>query len=68
MAFSQMLDLLKKKEKDNIKEKYNHTSIAKCKIKLKNESILDIYGYDEVADYMYRYIKENDNIFFRRKN
>ena len=51
------------KEKDNIKEKYKHTSIAKCKIKLQNESILDIYGYDEVADYMYRYIKENDNIF-----
>ena len=51
------------KEKDNIKEKYKHTSIAKCKIKLQNESILVIYGYDEVADYMYRYIKENDNIF-----
>ena len=44
-------------------EKYRHISIAKCKIKLQNESILDIYGYDEVADYMHRYMKENDNIF-----
>ena len=55
------------KEKDNIKEKYKHTSIAKCKIKLQNESILVIYGYDEVADYMYRYIKENEEVLIEGK-
>ena len=34
------------------KEKY--TSIAMCKIQLDNESIVDIYGYDEIADFLYR--------------
>ena len=42
--------------------KYNHTSIARCKIKLQNDSIVEIYGYDNIADYMYRHMKENDNI------
>ena len=38
----------------NCGEKYNYTSIAKCKIELLNNSIVEIYGYDEVADSMYR--------------
>lgn len=33
------------------KEKY--TSIAMCKLKLDNGSIVDAYGYDEIADYLY---------------
>ena len=36
----------------NIKEKY--TSIAMCKLKLDDENIIDVYGYDEVADYLYK--------------
>ena len=44
------------------KEKYKHTSIAKCKVKLLNNSIVEIYGYDEIADYMYRNFKENQII------
>lgn len=43
-------------------EKYKHTSIAKCKVKLLNNSIVEIYGYDEIADYMYRNFKENQII------
>ena len=42
---------------DSFKGKYNHTSIAKCKIDLLNSSIVEIYGYDEVADYMYKNLK-----------
>ena len=42
--------------------KYQHTSISSYKIKLTNKSIIEIYGYDKVADYMYRNLKENDNI------
>lgn len=33
------------------KEKY--TSIAMCKLQLNNGSIVDAYGYDEIADYLY---------------
>ena len=51
--------------KDN--EIYKHISIAKCKIKLSNDSIIEIHGYDSVADYMYRKIKENDNIYITGK-
>ena len=43
-------------------EKYNYTSDAKSKIKLLNESIVEIYGYDKMADYMYRNLKENSII------
>ena len=46
MSFSVMLEILKKKEK--------HTSIAMCKIQLDNGSIVDVYGYDEIADFLYR--------------
>ena len=43
-------------------EKYNYISVAKSKIKLLNESIVEIYGYDKMADYMYRNLKENNII------
>ena len=38
----------------NKNKKEKHTSIAMCKLKLDNDSIIDVYGYDEVADYLYR--------------
>ena len=49
------------------KEKYKHTSIAKCKVKLLNNSIVEIYGYDEIADYMHRNFKENQIIALEGK-
>ena len=38
----------------NKNKKEKHTSIAMCKLKLDDDSIIDVYGYDEVADYLYR--------------
>ena len=38
------------------------TSIAKTKVELLNKSIIEIYGYDEIADYMYRNIEKNNVI------
>ena len=38
----------------NKNKKEKHTSIAMCKLKLDNYSIIDVYGYDEIADYLYR--------------
>lgn len=38
---------------DRYKNRNKHT-IAKSKLKLMNNSIVEIYGYDEMADYMYR--------------
>ena len=35
-------------------EMENKISIAKCKMELTNGSIVEIYGYDEIADFMYR--------------
>ena len=49
------------------KEKYKHTSIAKYRVKLLNNSIVEIYGYDETADYMYRNFKENQIIAIEGK-
>ena len=37
----------------NKDKKEKHTSIAMCKIQLNNGSIIDVYGYDEIADYIY---------------
>ena len=51
-----------KKEKVDL-EMYMHTSVAKCKIKLGNHSAIEIQGYDEVADFMYRHLKEEDTIW-----
>lgn len=45
----------------NKEKKEKHTSIAMCKLVLDNGSIVDIYGYDEVADYLY--MNNNKYIF-----
>ena len=48
---------------DKNDEKYRHIAIARCHIKLQNNSIIEIYGYDEMADKMYRKLKVVDSIF-----
>lgn len=50
------------KEKSSL-EMYMHTSVAKCEIKLSNKSFIEIQGYDDVADFMYRYLKEKDTVW-----
>ena len=42
---------------------YMHTSVAKCKIELSNNSVIEIQGYDDVADFMYRHLKEKDVVW-----
>jgi len=39
------------------------TSVAKTKIKLEDGSIITISGYDEKADWLFRKLNVNDNIF-----
>ena len=39
------------------------TSIAKNIIKLNNNSIIKLIGYDEIADFLYSKININDNVF-----
>ena len=48
-------------------EKYNHISVASCKLKLLNESVIEIYGYDDVADFMLKNLNINDNIYVEGK-
>ena len=48
-------------------EKYKHVVIATCKIELLNKSIVKIYEYDNIADYMYRNLKVNDNLLIEGK-
>ena len=50
------------KEKSSL-EIYMHTSVAKCKMKLSNNSVIEIQGYDDVADFMYRHLKEKDVVW-----
>ena len=45
---------------DRYKTKCKHTSIASCNVKLDNNSIIQIYGYDDMADFMYRHLKYGD--------
>ena len=40
----------------------NSTSIAYFYIQLSNGSIIKTFGYDEIADYIYRTIKKEDTI------
>lgn len=54
-------------DKENFEGIYKHTSIANCKIELLNGSIIEVYGYDDIADYMYRYLKENDYVLLEGK-
>ena len=49
-------------DKGNI-EKYEHISEATCKLKLLNKSVIEIYGYDNVADFMLRNLNINDSIY-----
>ena len=44
------------------KDKYRHTSIAKFEMRLLNASVIKVYGYDKVADFLYRHCKENDTV------
>ena len=55
------------KNKSDYSDKYNHTSIAKCNINLSNDSIIKIYGYDEMADVMYKNLVSNDCILIEGK-
>ena len=55
------------KNKSDYSYKYKHTSIAKCNIKLANDSIIKIYGYDEIADVMYKNLVSNDCILIEGK-
>mgnify|MGYP004518744971 FL=1 len=47
---------------DFIYNSKKHVSIAKCPIKLNNDSVLNVFGLDDEADYMYRHIKAGDII------
>lgn len=42
--------------------KHKHISLARCKVEILNGSVIEIYGYDDIADYMYRNLKEGENI------
>ncbi|MBO5479464.1 MAG: hypothetical protein J6A04_07295 [Clostridia bacterium] len=43
--------------------KGKHISKASCYIKLKNKSKIEIIGYDEIADLMYRYLEQDNTVF-----
>lgn len=47
--------------------KGTHISKAKCEIKLSNKSKIQIIGYDEIADFMYQYVRENEIVFLYGK-
>ena len=53
-------------DKENA-ERYKHISVAKFKAKLLNGSVVEVYGYDNIADYMYRNLKVNDNLLIEGK-
>ena len=39
-----------------------YTSITRCMLKIDNESIVQICGYDNIADFMYRNLQIGDRI------
>lgn len=43
----------------------NKISVAKTKLKLENESIITIKGYDEMADWMVQNIKKEDEVIMQ---
>ena len=49
---------------DRYVKKIKHTSITSCYVKLKNGSIIKVYGYDETADFMYRKLKFGDVVVY----
>ena len=40
-----------------------HTSIAKIELELQDGQIIQLHAYNEMADYVFRYIKKDDYIF-----
>ena len=42
-----------------------NTAIATFKIELENKSIITVKGYNEVADYCYQKLKNNDTIIIQ---
>ena len=54
----------------NVKKKgldKNHTSIVEIELKLKDEQIIYLKAYNEIADYIYQHIKKNDFITIEGK-
>lgn len=51
-------------EKIDFRFMYNSKkiSVAKTKIRLNNDSIINVKGYDEMADWMYRFLDIDDSI------
>ncbi len=47
--------------------KGKHISKAYCYIKLKNKSEVKVIGYDEIADFMYREVKQDNTVFIYGK-
>ena len=47
---------------DKYGNKNKHTSIARCMLKIDNASIVQICGYDNIADFMYRNLQIGDRI------
>ncbi len=45
----------------------NKISVAKTKLKLENESVIVIKGYDEMADWMVQNIKKKDEVILQGK-
>ena len=43
------------------------SSVAKTKIKLENGSSIEIKGYDEMADWIYQNVLENDRVCIQGK-
>ena len=42
-------------------------SVAKTKLKLENESVIVIKGYDEMADWMIQNIRKEDEVILQGK-
>ena len=59
--------IIKKVEFEFLYFDKKHISIAKTEIRLSNQSIIPIYGYDEIADQMLQKIKEKEKIFIYGK-
>lgn len=55
-------EILEEIKFDFIYNSNKHVSIARCPIKLTNNSILDMYGLDDEADYMFRHLKKGEVI------
>ena len=43
----------------------NKISVAKTKLKLENESVIVIKGYDEMADWMVQNIRKKDEVILQ---